>query len=282
MHFQRSHRVHRQDPFREVDGFSTMDNLFPHCRTLRWRPSGPRASVYRSLSHDGLCANYPPRKPPRHRGGAFGAVGQVVPYGHPLPRATFHAGRRQRTPGLTHLRRVRAAADRAGSQALRRRGVGTGSVEHSVRAGFDHHRSLPVAVSLCSKNSIQQGLSRHRPRTGRRIDFLAVKFIRALIGHDDLPRFDHGCAPWQPRGHVAPIIALSPPLPGRWRQRELGNFQSALLRRITSVLTPALAPLPTAKSTPQLTDKTDLTHLGYCAIIDCNTNLTPGNQQVTF
>ena len=35
-----------------------------------------------------------------------------------------------------------------------------------------------------------------------------------FMDHDDLPQFDHGCAPRQSGGHQAPIFALPPPPPG--------------------------------------------------------------------
>ena len=60
-----------------------------------------------------------------------------------------------------------------------------------------------------------------------------------IVDHDYLPQNDHPHLPWRrTRGHRTPIAGLPPPPPrGRWRQPEVGIFQSALLGSISPVLT---------------------------------------------
>jgi hypothetical protein len=47
-----------------------------------------------------------------------------------------------------HLRRVRAAADRAGETAICRREPAGGPEQHGLRVGFNHHRFVPVIVPM--------------------------------------------------------------------------------------------------------------------------------------
>src|SRR5262249_49606852 len=60
-----------------------------------------------------------------------------------------------------------------------------------------------------------------------------------IKNHDDFPKFDHRSAPsfWAERDGVSDSPPLPRARPGEGRHDQLGNFQSALLGRITPVST---------------------------------------------
>src|SRR5574337_1444783 len=63
--------------------------------------------------------------------------GQALPHGIPAGDQAIHAGRCQRAAGLADLRRVCAASDCAGSNALPRREPWGRTGEHRLRPGLD-------------------------------------------------------------------------------------------------------------------------------------------------
>ena len=88
------------------------------------------------------------RESARHRSLSLGAVGQALPHGYAGGGQAFDAGRCQRGARLAYSRRTCPAPDRASPQALCGRQRGPRIGEHGVRAGFDHHRPVSVALSL--------------------------------------------------------------------------------------------------------------------------------------
>ena len=67
----------------------------------------------------------------------------------------------QTGPRLAHLRRVRAAPGRTGEAALYGREPVGGPEQHRLRIGFNHHRSVPVIISVRVSRSTKAIVKMH-------------------------------------------------------------------------------------------------------------------------
>jgi len=148
---------HRQDAVRPTHGFPAMVDLRPVRCPLRRRQGHSRADMRGSVPDHGLRATDLPRESARYRSLPVGASHQALPHGVPARDQAVDAGRCQRNTGLAYPCRVRPAPDRAGAQALCGRQLRRRAGEHSVCAGLDHHRSVPVAVSVGAVSHHQVG-----------------------------------------------------------------------------------------------------------------------------
>src|ERR1700678_421980 len=146
--FRGTAREHRQNAFRPAGGFSALEHLHADCCALRRRRSGADAVLCRAIPRDGVCATDLSREPARYRSLLVGSSLEALPHGLSRTGAAIDAGGCQRDARLAHLRGVRPAADCPGEEALCRRKSGLGVDQHGLRPGLDHHRPVPVAVSM--------------------------------------------------------------------------------------------------------------------------------------
>ena len=140
--------VHWQDAVCSDHGLFAMEDLSSHCGPACRRLSRQDADLCRALPHSGLRPTHLPGESARHRGLSVGASPQALSHGYPGSRFPFHAGRCQRNTRLAHLRRVRTTLDGASQATLCQGRSWTGSDQHGLRAGLDHHRSVPVGVPV--------------------------------------------------------------------------------------------------------------------------------------
>jgi hypothetical protein len=139
---------HRQDAFRAAHGFSALEQLRPGCRALRRQPRGSQAVLRRAISDHGVRPTDLPREFARHRGLPVGTSLEALPHGPSRTGPPLHPRGCQRVARLAHLCRVRPTADRAGQTSLRQRKPGSGADQQRLRAGFHHHRFVPVGVPV--------------------------------------------------------------------------------------------------------------------------------------
>jgi len=155
----------RQDTVCPVDGFSAVVDISSLCDAVRWRQGCPHDDLCGTVPGDGLCSTHLPGKSARHRGQSFCASRQVLSHGVSRTRQALDAGRRQRIARLAHLCRLRCPSDRPSENALCRRRLGAGIVEHGVCPRFDHHRSVSVGVSVGALSNHQgSGQDAHAAR----------------------------------------------------------------------------------------------------------------------
>src|SRR3989338_9172326 len=118
-----------QDPVRPDHGLPPMEDLSSHRGSVWRRPPRQDTDLRRTFPHSGLRPTLLSREPARHRGLPVGTIGQALPHGHPQGRIPLHPGRCQRVARLAHLRRVRPAADCAGTATVRQRRPWAGFVQ---------------------------------------------------------------------------------------------------------------------------------------------------------
>ena len=139
---------YRQDFVCPTHGLFAMDHVRSYRRPLRRQPPSANLFVRRTLPSHGLCATDLAGKPARHRSQLVGASPQALPPGLPRAGSSLDSGRCQRNARLAKVRGVRSAVDRSGTNALRARGLGSGTDEYRLCAGLDHARLVPVSISL--------------------------------------------------------------------------------------------------------------------------------------
>src|SRR3989344_91648 len=133
-----------------------VDDVSPLRRALWRRTQGQDLFLPRALSLHGLCPADLSRELARHRSVPARASRQAVPHGHPEPGFAQHAGRCQRSARLAPLRRVCPVAHWNRPSSLYRGAVWRRSEGDGLRAGCQHHRPVPVGVSL-GPVSLDQG-----------------------------------------------------------------------------------------------------------------------------
>ena len=135
---------------------------------LRWRPACARFQLCESVPLHGVRAAHLSREPARHRNVPACPERQALPLGYSRLGGAQHAGRRERSARLAHLRRVRAAPDSHRASALRQRTLWRGPKGDRLRAGLDHHRPVLVAVPVGTV-SLDQGRDQaaHADRSAR-------------------------------------------------------------------------------------------------------------------
>src|ERR1700674_4044532 len=154
-------REHRKNAVRPTDGFSALEHLHADCCALRRRHSGTNAVLHRAIPSDGVCATDLSREPARYRSMRVGSSLEALPHGLSRTGAAIDAGRCQRDARLAHLRRVRPWADCPGEKTLRRRKLGLGAEQHGLCSGLDHHRPVPVVVSMAHFRSTKAAVKMH-------------------------------------------------------------------------------------------------------------------------
>src|SRR5438309_7610963 len=118
------------------------------CRQVSRRVSAEVLLLLGSTSGHGIRSVHLPRKPARHRGVLALDERQAIPHGFPRQGCPLHSGRRQRESRLEDLRRLRTSLDRHREATLRPRSNRRRTRPEPVRFGFDHHRFVPVPVSV--------------------------------------------------------------------------------------------------------------------------------------
>src|SRR6266478_1659636 len=89
-----------------------------------------------------------PRKPPRHRSLSAFDEPKTLPHGPSRASSTIDIGRCQRGARLADLRRFRTGPNRHRAAVVLTRSDWCGPGSKLVCAGFDDHRSVPLAVSV--------------------------------------------------------------------------------------------------------------------------------------
>ena len=128
--------VYWQDAVRPTHGFSSLEDLPSHCRSLQRRLLRQVLDVCRAVPGDGLRATDLPGKSAGYRGLPVGAIVEALPHGIPPGDQTLDLGRRQRNSGLAHPCGICPAPDRAGPETLRGREPGLRTGRYCLRAGF--------------------------------------------------------------------------------------------------------------------------------------------------
>src|SRR5712692_69192 len=131
-----------------TDGLSSLIRVSPMRRTLPRQLQTQEFLLLGPVSLHGLRAANLSREPARYRSLSARESNQALSPGHSRSRLAQHAGPRQLGARLAHLRRLRATADQAGARALPQRRLRLGLAANCLRARCDHHRSVPVVVSL--------------------------------------------------------------------------------------------------------------------------------------
>ena len=140
--------VCRQNPVRAVDGFSSMDNLYPNRRPLWRQLSSPNTSLYRSVSHFGFRATDLSRESARYRSLSRSAIGEAVSHGHTVDSKALHSRRCQRKTRLENLCRLCSTTYHPGQKTVRGRRLWNRPFEYRLRSGLDDYRSVPVCVPV--------------------------------------------------------------------------------------------------------------------------------------
>ena len=113
----------------------------------------------RSVSGHGLCPVDLSGKPSGYRSLSKISEQEALPHGHSRFGVPKHAGRSKRASRLAHIRRLCASPDRYCQETLYGRTDCSGPGPDGVRPGCDHHRSVPVHVSL---GTIPNNKKRHQ------------------------------------------------------------------------------------------------------------------------
>src|SRR4029077_4273406 len=107
-----------QDFVRPADGFSAVDDICADCRAVWRRPLRQVVALCRTFPGYGVCPTDLSGKSQRHRSLAVGPSLQALSHGVPRTDSALDTVRRERSPRLAHLRRLRPGADPSGQQAL--------------------------------------------------------------------------------------------------------------------------------------------------------------------
>lgn len=102
----------------------------------------------RSVSGHGLCPADLSGKSSGYRSLSEIAEQKALPHGHSRYGVPKHAGRSKRAARLAHIRRLCSSPDRQCQKAVYGRTNHPRSGTNGVCPGCDHHRSMPVHVSL--------------------------------------------------------------------------------------------------------------------------------------
>src|SRR5690348_9599485 len=138
----------RQVGVRTVDGTSAANNLSSLCGALWWTSQGKVFQLFGSVPVDGLCAIDVSRKPARYRSLSSRSRLQALSLGHSLDRSAQYLGQCQRDAGLAHLLRLCPEPDCHGPTAVRRRTLWSRTERDRLCSRCNHHRSVPVGISL--------------------------------------------------------------------------------------------------------------------------------------
>ena len=139
----------------------TAHGLSAEARIQQMHPSvsrqlqSPALQVLRSVSVHGLCAPDRSGEPAGHRDLLAGDADQAVSCRNSMSGFKEHPGRCQREPGLAHLRRLRSSAHWPGAKIVRPRRLRSTTRRDRVCLRFQHHRSVPIPVSMGSIPSAQ-------------------------------------------------------------------------------------------------------------------------------
>ena len=140
--------VRRQDAVRPDHGLRAVDQLSSHRHALWRRSPGACAQLRGAVPGPGLCSADVAREPARHRSLPVGAGEQALSHGVARSGSPLHAGRCQRGARLADLARLGTTAHSPGTSPLCRGEPCRRLGQHRLRARFDHHRSVLVAVSV--------------------------------------------------------------------------------------------------------------------------------------
>ena len=149
--------------FAQLMGLPAVDNIFSHRQALSRRPLRQGAFVFAAFSSDGICSTGLPREFARHRSFCLAAQSSKLYHmGFKAAGQACHTRRRQRgSENWRHLCRLRPTADHTKHEdSIPTHPLDIDWDGNGLRARFDHHRSLPVALSLGPISNHQIGRQR--------------------------------------------------------------------------------------------------------------------------
>src|SRR5664280_2505438 len=147
---------HGQAGVRADHGASATDDVSSLRSALRGRTQSQNVFLPRSVSLHGVRAAYLSRKPARHRSLPGSTSGQALSHGHPQQRSPQHLGQCERGARLARLCRLGPVAHWNRPSSLCRGAVWRRSERYGLRARCQHHRPVPVGVSV-GPVSLDQG-----------------------------------------------------------------------------------------------------------------------------
>jgi len=131
-----------------TDGFLAKTRIQQMRSTLSRSLSPPNLLLLRSIPLYGFCSIDLSRKPPRHRNLSSRNEAQALSCRHPRQRLSKYLSRCQRKQKLAHLCRFCSWVDSYRSTTLRQRRLWSATRTDHLYPGFNHDRSLPLALSL--------------------------------------------------------------------------------------------------------------------------------------
>jgi len=138
----------RQAGVRATDAASSADHVSPLCDPVSRRTQGQVVLLPGSVPEYGVCAADLSRKSARHRSVSARSAVQAVSPRNSLDGRAQYSGQRERRTRLAHLCRLRAEPDRHRSATVCERALWCRPEGIGLRTGHDHHRSVPVGVSV--------------------------------------------------------------------------------------------------------------------------------------
>src|SRR3990172_1403076 len=133
------------------------DHFPPLCRPIQRGTQGQTFLLSRPVYVHGVCATDLPRESSRHPSLSAQPVRQALPYGLSQHGIAQHVGQCECSSRLAHLCRLRTEPDRYCTPALCGRTVWRRSLGNGLRAGCNHHRSVPVGISVGAVSFDQGG-----------------------------------------------------------------------------------------------------------------------------
>src|SRR6266436_3201666 len=131
---------------RAIDAASSVDHVSPLRDTLCGRAESEVVLLPRSVPVHGIRTVDLPREPARYRSVSACPALQALSPRDSCDGGPQYPGQCERGARLAHPCRLRAEPDRHRTAAVCRRGLRCRSEGIGLRAGHDHHRSVPVGV----------------------------------------------------------------------------------------------------------------------------------------
>ena len=138
----------RENHFLPTDELYPVLRISPMRRAIQRQLQSKKFSMLESISLHGLRPIDLPGKSAGHTGLSSRQPAQTLSHGHTRKGVTKHPGTCQPDAGLENLRRLRSGPDQKSKTALLQRTIWRRAESHGVCPGFNHHRPVPVSVSL--------------------------------------------------------------------------------------------------------------------------------------
>src|SRR6202030_462772 len=113
-----------------------------------WRPLRQVVALRRTLPGYGVCPTDLSGESQRHRSVPVGPSLEALSHGFPRTDSALDAVRRERSPRLAHLRRLRPGADPSGQKALCCGELRDGTHRNGLCTRFDNNRSVLIGFPV--------------------------------------------------------------------------------------------------------------------------------------